>query len=99
MECGPTVEQFIHAAREVLRVHGFFVDNLWHVDDVHFLCEQRGWPALNHEEAKGVFAIFNEMFEGEGGLTWEKLEQSTRIFLAQQGRIKQMLPNTQETAA
>ncbi len=87
------IQDFIHSAREVLRVQGYFVENLWHVDDVHFLCEQRGWPQMEHEEARGVFTVFNELFDGEQGLTWEKLEKATQIYLAQQGRIQQILEN------
>lgn len=73
----------VNAARGVLKASGFFVDNLWHVDDVNFLCEQRGWPKLEPEEAKEVFVIFNELFDGEQGLTWSKLEQATQSYLAQ----------------
>lgn len=92
------IQKFIHVAREVMKAEGYFVENLWHVDDVHFLCEQRGWPQLRHEEATAVFTVFSEIFDGECGLTWEKLEQATQIYLAQQGQLQQMLHN-EETQA
>jgi hypothetical protein len=90
------IQKFIHAAREIMRSEGYFVENLWHVDDVHFLCEQRGWPQLRHEEAMGVFVVFNELFEGDQGLTWDKLEKATQIYLAQAGRLQQILQNEAE---
>lgn len=80
----------VEAARHMLKESGYFVENLWHVDDVHFLCEQRNWPDLSHEEAKSVFAVFNELFNDEPGMNWQKLEQATQVYLAQQGRISGM---------
>ena len=79
--------QLVDAARGVLRASGFFVDNLWHVDDVNFLCEQRNWPRLSEDEAKEVFLLFNALFDGETGLTWHKLEQATRTYLRENGRL------------
>ena len=32
--------KIIEAARELLKTAGYFVDNLWHTDDVHFICEE-----------------------------------------------------------
>lgn len=82
--------KLVESARLLLKEYGFFVEHLWHVDDVHFLCEQRGWPLLNHEEAKEVFVIFSELYDGESGMTWPKLEQATQLYLAQAGRIQKM---------
>lgn len=90
------IQDFISSAREVLRTQGYFVQKLWHVDDVHLLCEQRGWPQLTHEDGLSVFAIFNELFDGGEGLTWERLEQATQIYLAQQGHLKQILENEED---
>ncbi len=90
------IQDFVHAARELLRAEGYFVENLWHIDDIHFLCEQRGWPTLTHEEARGVFAVFNELFDGAQGLTWDTLEKATHIYLAQQGRIHALLAQEEE---
>jgi len=82
--------KFEESAKNVLISYGYFMEHLWHVDDVHFLCEQRGWPELNREEAKSIFIIFSELYDGELGMTWAKLEQATQVYLAQSGRIAQM---------
>lgn len=87
----PPLQRFIESAKGILQSYGYFIDHLWHVDDVHFLCEQRNWPKLDHEEARAVFAIFSELYDGELGMTWAKLEQATQVYLAQSGRIAQMV--------
>lgn len=83
-----TVQKLIASSVDVMTDAGYFTQCMWHVDDVHLLCEQRGWPALSHQEAKAVFAIFSELYEGDQGLTWAKLEQATQVYLAQQGKVK-----------
>lgn len=82
--------RFVETAKQVLQDYGYFIQHLWHIDDVHFLCEQKNWPTLTHEEAKSVFLIFSELYDGELGMTWNKLEQATQVYLAQSGRIAQM---------
>ena len=82
--------KFIESAKDILTSYGYFMEHLWHVDDIHFLCVQRGWPTLNHEEAMSVFVIFSELYDGELGMTWAKLEQAVQVYLAQSGRIAQM---------
>lgn len=84
------VERLIESSIDILNDAGYFTQCLWHVNDIHLLCEQRGWPVLTHQEARSVFAIFAELYEGDQGLTWAKLEQATQVYLAQQGKIKQM---------
>jgi hypothetical protein len=56
--------QFIDLFRELLKACGYFTDNLWHVEDVHFICEQRDLPPISDEEAMEVFAIAGERFDG-----------------------------------
>ena len=73
-------EKIIEAARELLSSFGYFVGDLWHVDDIHFICEQNGWPEINDVEAKEVFAIATEQFDGDVGLSWPQLEKSLRVF-------------------
>lgn len=85
-----SVRNLVDASLEVLSDYGYFTQCLWHVDDIHLLCEQRGWPKLEHEEARAIFAIFAELYEGEQGMTWAKLEQATQVYLAQQGNIKNL---------
>lgn len=73
--------KLIEAARELLKAYGYFVDNLWHVRDIHFICEQNNITRLGDKEAMEVFEIANEQFDGETGLTWPKLEQALQIYL------------------
>ncbi len=71
----------VEIAKELLRAHGYFVDNLWHIDDIHFICEQKNLPALSNIEAMEVFIIANEQFEGETGLCWPQLEKAVNCYL------------------
>lgn len=87
MQFQPT--KIIEAARELLRACGYFVDNLWHVDDIHFMCEQLQLPNINDEEAMEIFTIANQQFEGETGMSWPKLEEALKLFLQR----KQILKN------
>ena len=70
------------AARALLKTQGFFVDNLWHVSDIHFICEQGELPSLSDEEAMEVFTIANENFDGDFGISWPQLDRSIRLYLA-----------------
>lgn len=70
--------RFVETAKDLLQEYGYFIQHMWHVDDVHFLCEQRNWPKLSHEEAKAVFLIFSELYDGELGMTWAKAAASPR---------------------
>jgi len=71
----------IDATRDLLKAFGYFVDNLWHIDDVHFICEQQQLPKLTDQEAMEVFIIANQQFDGETGISWPQLEQSVHIYL------------------
>lgn len=73
--------QLVDAARELLKQAGYFMDNLWHVDDVHFICEQLNLEKLDDNEAKQVFAIALEHFDGETGLSWPQLEKAVQLYL------------------
>jgi hypothetical protein len=86
----------IETAREILKAHGFFVDNLWHVDDIHFICEQRQLPAITDDEAMQVLTIANTQFDGETGLSWPQLERALLIFLKRRQLLANML---QQSAA
>lgn len=90
MQFQPT--KIIEAARELLKACGYFVDNLWHIDDVHFMCEQLQLPNINDEEAMEVFTIANQQFEGETGISWPKLEEALKLYLQR----KKILKNTYE---
>jgi hypothetical protein len=68
--------KIVDAAREVLKAFGYFIDNLWHVDDVHFICEQQQLPRITNEEAMQVFIIASQQFDGETGISWPQLEKA-----------------------
>ena len=85
-----TVKKLVQSSTDVMNEYGYFTQCLWHVDDIHLLCQQRHWPKLSHDEARAVFSIFAELYDGDQGLTWSKLEQATQVYLAQQGKVKDM---------
>lgn len=73
--------KLIEAARELLKACGYFVDNLWHVNDIHFICEQNNIARLSDDEAMEVFQIAKEQFDGETGLCWPRLESALQTYL------------------
>jgi hypothetical protein len=73
--------KIIEVARELLKTQGYFVDNLWHVEDVHFICEQNGLPKITDDDAMEVYRIANDQFDGDTGLSWPKLERALHTFL------------------
>jgi len=73
--------KLVEAARELLKSHGYFVDNLWHVDDIHFICEEKNLPILSDDEAMEVFTIANEQFDGEFGISWPQLEKAVENYV------------------
>ncbi|MFW0778052.1 MAG: hypothetical protein ACN2B6_10085 [Rickettsiales bacterium] len=71
----------VEAARDLLKAHGYFVENLWHVRDIHFICEQYNLTKLSDTEAMEVFHIANDQFDGDSGLSWPELEKALFVFL------------------
>jgi len=71
----------IEAAKDLLKEFGYFVDSLWHVKDVHFICEQHGLQKISDEEAMQVFMIAKEQFDGEVGISWPQLDQAVRTYV------------------
>lgn len=62
-----------HQAREVLREKGYYVDNLWHIDDV--------MDKYDTDE-KGAFKVLNLALQGDGAMmnTWESIDASADYF-------------------
>ena len=83
----PHATKLIEAARELLKMRGYFVDNLWHIEDIHFICEQNGLAHLTDEEAYQVFHIANEQFDGENGMSWPQLEKAVHIFIKRKAAL------------
>ena len=77
----PTTTKIAEVAKELLRQSGYFVDNLWHVDDIHFICEQKELPKLRDDEAMEVFAIAKSQFDGEYGISWPQLEKALHVYM------------------
>lgn len=80
----PHITKVIEATRELLKAFGYFADNLWHVDDVHFICEQQGFSRISDEQAMEVFRIAKLQFDGETGISWPQLERALRTYLQRQ---------------
>ncbi len=80
--------KIIEAARQLLKEYGYFMDELWHVDDVNFICEQRNLKKLSKEEAMKVFEVAKEQFDGEYGISWPQLEKALRIYLQREKTMK-----------
>lgn len=83
-------ERIISAARDVLKAHGYFVDNLWHAKDINFLCEQAGYGMLNPEETATVFDIANQQFDGEYGISWPQLEKALKTYMQRKEMVLEM---------
>lgn len=81
------------AARELLKSFGYFVDNMWHVDDVHFICEQRELPQISDAEAMEVFHIAHQQFDGEMGLSWPQLEKALMTYLHRKVMLNTLCDN------
>jgi len=80
--------KMVEAARELLKKSGYFVDNLWHVEDVHFICEQCNLSRISNEEAMEVFTIAHEQFDGENGLSWPQLEKALNTYLLRKALLE-----------
>ena len=82
----------VEAARHVLQAAGFYVDHLWHRDDVHFISEQLEMEPLSAEEVTQVFAIASEQFDGETGISWPQLEKALQAFQQRKTAVKNLCP-------
>lgn len=86
--------RIIEASRELLKACGYFVDKLWHVDDVHFICEQKDLPAISDDEALEVFVIASQQFDGETGISWPQLEKALQVFLQRKDILNSLCENS-----
>lgn len=82
--------KIVEAARDLLRMYGYFVDNLWHVEDIHFICEQHALPKLSATEAMEIFALAAEQFEGEQGISWPRLEKAVHSYFQRKATIDKL---------
>jgi len=84
----PKTTKIIEATRELLKTFGYFTDNLWHVDDVHFICEQKHFPKLSDDEAMEIFVIAGQQFDGETGISWPQLEKAIHTYLHRRALLR-----------
>lgn len=82
----------VEAARHVLKAAGYYVDQLWHVDDLHFLCEQLEQDQLAPGEAEQVFNIASQHFDGESGISWPQLERALQLFRHRKQALQDLVP-------
>ncbi len=68
-------------ALDFLRERGYFVDILWHANDIKTLCEDHGWLMPDTEECQRIFGLFREEYDGENGLSWPRLETIVRRYM------------------
>ena len=68
-------------SKDFLRSHGYFTENMWHIEDVHFLCSEKNYPFLSDAEAMQVFYFASSNFEGEYGLNWKKLAMALDSYM------------------
>jgi len=83
-------ERLVAAAREVLKLNGYFVDNLWHIKDIHLLCEQTGLNPLSIDEAMMVFELANQQFDGEHGINWPQLERALHTYMQFKDKLRSL---------
>jgi len=95
----PKATKVIEATRELLRTFGYFTDNLWHIDDIHFICEQKDLPKIDDEEAMEIFAIANQQFDGETGISWPQLEKAINTYLQRKALLRSMCEGTQKSSS
>lgn len=84
----PTLN-IVEAVKELLAAYGYVI-YVWHVDDVHCLCEQNALPKLSDDEAMDVFAIASQQFDGEFGMSWPQLEKALHVFLKRKRVLEEM---------
>lgn len=80
--------RMVDTARDILRNSGYFVENLWHVKDIHFICEQNELPTLTDSEAMDIFTIAHAQFDGENGLSWPQLEKAVNTYLLKKALLE-----------
>lgn len=68
-------------AMDYLRKQGYFVQNLWQVDDVHSICKQENYPKLSDKEIIEFFDFVGNKFDPEIGITWMILRDYLEMFV------------------
>src|SRR4051812_3090427 len=88
----PQNVNLIQAARNVLKASGYYVDHLWHISDVHFICEQLEMPKLAEDEAVQILTLASERFDGDSGISWPQIERALQLFLQRKKAVKELCP-------
>ncbi len=82
----------VDAAKKLLKSYGYCVSHLWHVSDVHCLCEQNNLPPISDADAMDVLMLTSKQFDGETGISWPQLERALRLFM----RHREVFENLRE---
>lgn len=83
-------KQIVETSKELLKLYGYFIDRLWHIEDVHLVCEQKNLPKLSDNEAMEVFYVANDQF-GEVGFGWLQLEVAVNYYIIRKKLKNEML--------
>lgn len=81
-------KKWVEAAKDILHHCGYYVGHLWHVNDIHLLCEQKQLPRMSDAEAMEVFAIVRDQFDGEQGICWPALERAVQVYYERQTLLR-----------
>lgn len=73
-------DPMVEAAKNILKLAGYYTEKLWHADDIRFICEQLELPKLEDKEVEAVFVIVGSLFDGESGISWPQLERAIHLY-------------------
>ena len=82
--------EVVDAAKKLLKSYGYCVSHLWHVDDVHFICEQHELPKISDADAMEVLVLASRQFDGETGISWPQLERALTSFMKRKSLLQDM---------
>jgi len=74
--------RIIEIITELLHSFGYFIGKLWHVEDIHSLCEREGWAKISDAEAMEVFVLTQERCHAAtSGISRAQLEKTLRMYV------------------
>jgi hypothetical protein len=66
----------VASMRTLLKEFGIYAGKIWHVNDVHTLCEKNNLPQISHHDAMNVFEHAARQNAGRMPLTTTQIEQT-----------------------
>jgi hypothetical protein len=79
-------KKIIEATAEFLKPFGIYLGRVWHLDDIHRLCQRHGLKRLTNKEVHEVFELASEHNSGRLGITKVQLEAALLTYL--QSRVE-----------